>query len=167
MCHLFHALQHAHPRHSISSGILSDTAIDHSGGIDVGSGRPNLVFLTRVLENIKNPVLDILNILPEVLDTNTQREAIDKSLFYSDSEEAYCLAVQTLRKVLPEHLRDCVQPFSSDGSKAAKTSCWEGFMSGRIHILCATDATGMGCNVPDVRYSVIFGCPKSLSVIAQ
>ena len=23
------------------------------------------------------------------------------------------------------------------------------------------------CNVPDVRYLVIFGCPKSLSVIAQ
>jgi superfamily II DNA helicase RecQ len=40
-------------------------------------------------------------------------------------------------------------------------------MSGCIHILCATDAAGMGCNVPDVRYSVIFGCPKSLSVIAQ
>jgi superfamily II DNA helicase RecQ len=136
-------------------------------GIDVGSGRPNLVFLTRVLENVKNPVLDILNILPEVLDTNTQCEAINKSLFYFDSEEACCLAVQTLRKVLPEHLRDCVQPFSSDGSEAAKTSCWEGFMSGRIHILCATDAAGMGCNVPDVHYSVIFGCPKSLSVIAQ
>ena len=40
-------------------------------------------------------------------------------------------------------------------------------MSGRIHILCATDAAGMGCNVPDVHYLVIFGCPKSLSVIVQ
>ena len=50
-------------------------------GIDMGSRRPNLVFLTHVLENVKNPVLDILNILPEVLDTNTQCEAINKSLF--------------------------------------------------------------------------------------
>ena len=66
----------------------------------MGSGRPNLVFLTRVLENVKNPV----NILPKVLNTNTQREAIDKSLFYFDSEEACRLAVWTLQKVLPEHL---------------------------------------------------------------
>lgn len=136
-------------------------------GIDVGCGRPNLLFLTRVLENTTNPVLDVLNILPQVLDANTSRDAIDKSLFYFDSEEACRLAVRTLRKVLPEHLRDCVQPFSSDGSEAAKASCWEGFTSGRIRILCATDAAGMGCNVPDVCYSVIFGCPKSLSVIAQ
>jgi superfamily II DNA helicase RecQ len=136
-------------------------------GIDVGCGRPNLLFLTRVLKNIQNPVLDILNIFPQLLDANTPREVIGKSLLYFDSEEACRLAVRTLRKVLPTHLRDCVQPFSSDASEAAKASCWEGFMSGHLRILCATDAAGMGCNVPDVLYSVVFGCPKSLSVIAQ
>ena len=70
----------------------------------MGSGRLNLVFLTHVFENVKNPVLNILNILPKVLDTNTQCEAIDKSLFYFDGEEACRLAVWTLQKVLPEHL---------------------------------------------------------------
>lgn len=40
-------------------------------GIDVGCGRPNLLFLTRVLENVNNPVLDVLNILPEKFDENT------------------------------------------------------------------------------------------------
>lgn len=75
--------------------------------------------------------------------------------------------MRTLCKVLPAHLQDCIQPFSSDGLEAAKAQCWDGFMGGHIRILCATDAAGMGCNVPDVRYSVVFGCPKSLSVIAQ
>ena len=136
-------------------------------GLDVGCGRPNLLFLTRVLKNINNPVLDVLNILPPVLDVNTPRTAIDKSILYFDSEEACRKAVRTLRKVLPAHLRDCVQPFSSDASESAKKLCWEGFMSGHLRILCATDAAGMGCNVPDVRHSVVFGCPKSLSVLAQ
>jgi hypothetical protein len=70
-------------------------------GIDVGCGRPNLLFLTQALENTTNPVLDVLNILPQVLDANTPRKAINKSLFYFDSEEACRLAVRTLRKVLP------------------------------------------------------------------
>ena len=50
-------------------------------GIDVESERLNLLFLTRILENVKNLVLDVLNILPKVLDVNTPCEAIDKSLF--------------------------------------------------------------------------------------
>ncbi|KII84369.1 hypothetical protein PLICRDRAFT_118086, partial [Plicaturopsis crispa FD-325 SS-3] len=94
-------------------------------------------------------------------------DAIDKCLFYFNSEAECRLAVRTLRKCLPAHLRDCVQPFSSNLSEEAKTRSWEGFSNGHIRILCATDAAGMGCNVPDVRYSVIFGCPKSLATVAQ
>ncbi|KAJ7264712.1 hypothetical protein C8J57DRAFT_987284, partial [Mycena rebaudengoi] len=30
-----------------------------------------------------------------------------------------------------------------------------------------TDTAGMGCNVPDVEYSIVFECPKSLSVLVQ
>ena len=40
-------------------------------------------------------------------------------------------------------------------------------MSGHLCILCATDTAGMDCNVPDVCHSVVFGCPKSHSVLAQ
>ncbi|KII94571.1 hypothetical protein PLICRDRAFT_78736, partial [Plicaturopsis crispa FD-325 SS-3] len=136
-------------------------------GIDVGSDRPNLLYLTRTLINTKNPVLDALHVLPTILNADTTREAISKCLFYFDSEAACRLAVRTLRKCLPAHLRDCVQAFSSDLSEEGKQKCWDGFSSGRIRIVCATDAAGMGCNVPDVRYSIIFGCPKSLAVIAQ
>ncbi|KAJ7159123.1 hypothetical protein C8R43DRAFT_882386, partial [Mycena crocata] len=41
------------------------------------------------------------------------------------------------------------------------------FLTGRYHILCATDAARMGCNMPDVEYSIIFECPRSLSVLVQ
>jgi hypothetical protein len=58
--------------------ILSGMVIDLSGAL-VGSERPNLLLVIRVLENAKNLVLDVLNILPKVLDVNTPHEAIDKS----------------------------------------------------------------------------------------
>lgn len=136
-------------------------------GVDVGCDRPNLLFLTRALKNTANPVLDALNILPPVIDSSTPRDRIDKAILYFSSEGACRLAVQTLRKVLPAHLRDCVQPFSSDLSEEGKALTWDKFKNGSIRILCATDAAGMGCNIPDIRYSVVFGLPKSLSVLSQ
>ncbi|KAJ7259748.1 P-loop containing nucleoside triphosphate hydrolase protein [Mycena rebaudengoi] len=136
-------------------------------GIDVGCDRHNLVYLTRTISNPKNPVLDVLNLLPDKLDENTPREAVDKMLFYFDSEAACTNGVDTVRMALPEHLRDCVYTFSAGISEDAKKDCWEGFMSGRYRIICCTDAAGMGCNVPDVKITVIFGCSKSLAVVCQ
>ncbi|KAE9393844.1 hypothetical protein BT96DRAFT_828606 [Gymnopus androsaceus JB14] len=52
-------------------------------------------------------------------------------------------------------------------SEKSKQKCWDKFTSGKLQIICATDAAGMGCSIPDVKYSVIFGLPSSLSVIIQ
>jgi superfamily II DNA/RNA helicase len=60
-----------------------------------------------------------------------------------------------------------VVSYSADISEAAKKDIWEGFLSGRYRILCATDAAGMGCNAPDVEYSIVFECPRSLAVLVQ
>lgn len=136
-------------------------------GLDVGCDRQNLLYLIRTISNNDNPVLDILNFLPETLDDNTLREALAKMLLYFDSELDCEKAVNTLRSSLPEHLRDCVYSFSSGISPDAKKDCWDGFMSGRYRIICCTDAAGMGCNVHDVEITVIFGCPRSLAIVAQ
>lgn len=136
-------------------------------GLDVGCDRPNLFYIIRPIVNTTNPLLDILFILPQVLNDTTLLEAISKSLLYFDSENACRRAVQFIRKCLPAHLRSCVQAFSSDMSEAAKKRCWELFTTGEIRIICATDAAGMGCNIPDVKYIISFGIPKSVGTVAQ
>jgi len=136
-------------------------------GLDVGSDRPNLLYITRILENPKNPLLDILNLLPNDLAADSPLDAISKCIFYFDSEDACRKAVQFIRKCLPERLRKCVQAFSSNMSELAKVQCWELFSKGEFRIICATDATGMGCNVSDVKYIVTFGLTKSLGTISQ
>ena len=138
-------------------------------GLDVGMDRPNLFYITRPLSDPKNPLLDILNLLPSILDGNTTLKDIRKCLLYFDSEAACREAVQFLRKVLPPHLRSCVHAFLSDISEKGKKAAWAKFQDGEYRILCATDATGMGCNVPDIKYVVSFGVPrsKSLSTVAQ
>jgi superfamily II DNA helicase RecQ len=136
-------------------------------GLDVGCDRSNLLFHSRTLVNTQNPVLDILNLLPKDLNENTPLDAIDKGLCYYDSEAACARAVQTWRQALPAHLRDCVCSFSSGISEEAKRQIWEGLISGRYRIVCCTDAAGMGCNVADIMFVVIFGCPRSLSIVSQ
>lgn len=136
-------------------------------GLDVGCDRPNLFYDIQILQNTKNPVLDVLNILPASPDANTTLQDIPKCLFYFESQLACRQATETLRKCLPVHLRRAVYAFSSDLSERSKMDTWERFAAGEYRILCATDAAGMGCNVPDVRYIVLFRCPSSLPVLAQ
>jgi superfamily II DNA helicase RecQ len=60
-----------------------------------------------------------------------------------------------------------VQTFKSTLSEKGKELCWDKFRDGKIRILCATDAAGIGCNVPDVEFVVMFKLPRSLSVLSQ
>ncbi|TFK81404.1 P-loop containing nucleoside triphosphate hydrolase protein [Polyporus arcularius HHB13444] len=119
------------------------------------------------IQNTKNPVLDLLNILPPAFTETTARTSIPKIIIYFDSENACREAVDTLRKCLPSHLRNAVYSFSSILSVKAKTLSWSRFSRGELRIVCTTDAAGMGCNAPNIVYIVTIGAPKSLSVVAQ
>jgi len=136
-------------------------------GLDVGTDRRNLFFITRPLMHPKDPVLEILNLLPQLLSASRRLEDIDKALFYFDSEATCWLVIKALRKILPPHLRQCIQAFSSDLSTKGKEICWDQFRRGILRIICATDAAGMGCNVPNVKYVVTFGVPNSVGTVGQ
>ncbi|KAF5319131.1 hypothetical protein D9611_014097 [Ephemerocybe angulata] len=136
-------------------------------GLDVGIDRPNLLYDIRPLANQKEPLLDILNFLPSNISHTTRLSDLFKSLLYFNSENDCRVAVLYLRKCLPAHLRQAVQAFSSNLSETAKARSWKYFLSGKIRILCATDAAGMGCNVTDVRYVASFGMPQSVGQICQ
>ncbi|KAK0466075.1 P-loop containing nucleoside triphosphate hydrolase protein, partial [Desarmillaria tabescens] len=136
-------------------------------GIDVGTDRHNLLYLTRLQQYPDNPVLDILNILPPDLGPDTHREDLPKTLLYLDSEAGCCSLVQSLHKCLPKHLRTCVHAFSSDLSEEAKQQCWDKFTTEDFRIIVVTDAAGMGCSIDNIRFCVVFGCPHSFAAVAQ
>jgi superfamily II DNA helicase RecQ len=136
-------------------------------GLYVGTDRSNLLYLTRTIQNRSNPLLDVLSIFPEQMDKDTPLTALPKCLFYFNTIEDCATAVETLRKCLPTHLRLTVQTFKSTLSEAAKESVWDRFQRGEIRILCATDAAGMGCNIPDVMYTILCFLPPSVSPTSQ
>ena len=136
-------------------------------GVDVGIERPNLFFHIRELRHPKKPILEVLSFLPAVINAQTSRTDIDKGIIYFESEAQCRSMAQELRKCLPAHLRDSVFAYSSNLSEKAKQQCWDRFMKGEIRILCATDAAGMGCNVSDVKFVIIFGRPPSFAAVIQ
>ncbi|KAI0732642.1 hypothetical protein C8Q72DRAFT_755637, partial [Fomitopsis betulina] len=109
------------------------------------------------------PVIDILNILPPVITSETTLDDIPKTILYFDSENVCLQAKNMLHKCLPAHLCDAVYAFSLSISEKAKNLLRECFRGGSLCVLCTMDVAGMGCNVPDIQYVVIVGCPKSLS----
>ncbi len=136
-------------------------------GLDVGTDRANLFYDVVAIENTKNPILDLLNLLPRTMSPSMSPDVIPKTIIYMDSEDACRQGTETFCKCLPSHLRSRIYAFSSILSEDAKADSWEWFSSGEYRILCATDAAGMGCNVADICYIVIIGSPRSLSVVAQ
>jgi hypothetical protein len=88
--------------------------------IDVGTDRANLFYITRIIKNSANPLLDIINILPAKMDKDAPPTALPKCLFYFNTIEDCALAVETLRKCLPAHLRSLVQTFKLTVSEPAK-----------------------------------------------
>ncbi|KAJ3543662.1 hypothetical protein NMY22_g3064 [Coprinellus aureogranulatus] len=137
-------------------------------GIDVGVDRPNLLFQVRGLANPTSPLIDILNFLPSEITAETKPADLPKCLLYFNTEDECRQAVAFLRKLMPtKELRKSVHAFSSNLSEKYKVNAWEAFESGKLRILCATDAAGMGCNVKDVRYVISFGIPKSVSQVFQ
>jgi superfamily II DNA helicase RecQ len=136
-------------------------------GIDVGCDRKNLSYIIKELVNTGNPVLDILNVLPSSLTEDTLVSSIPKCILYFDTINECTVARDCLRRVLPTHLRSVVETFNGLLSEKGKSLYWDNFRDGKLRILCATDAAGMGCNVPDIEYVALFSVPRSTSVLVQ
>lgn len=137
-------------------------------GLDVGVDRPNLLYDIRPLTNTKAPILDILNFFPKTLSSITDAAQLPKCIFYFKSEQDCGRAVDYLRKCLPNDIRKAVQPFTSTAlCEEGKQKCWRHFTKGKVRVICATDAAGMGCNVADIQYIASFGIPTSVGQVSQ
>ncbi|KLO05798.1 P-loop containing nucleoside triphosphate hydrolase protein [Schizopora paradoxa] len=136
-------------------------------GVDVGIERPNLQFVVRKLQNEDNPIIDVLNVLPQVINNDTKRDELKKAIIFQKTRDDCCRAVHTLRRCLPEELRDSVQGFYATLSEEAKDIRWESFCKGESRILAATVAASIGCNDRNVDVVVNVDLPESLSAVSQ
>ncbi|THH15174.1 hypothetical protein EUX98_g9506, partial [Antrodiella citrinella] len=123
-------------------------------GIDNGFHRPNLQQHIRPMEYPLKSFVDLYAFVPETPHSPTD---FPKSIFYFASRRAARSACSILRKLIPPDLRHCFYTFTAVHSQEYKERVMKEFREGLIRYLFCTDAAGMGTDVPDIIWSVIYG----------
>lgn len=136
-------------------------------GIDVGCERPNLLYMCRPMSDTLSPLLEVLNLLPENLDEETEANDIPKVLIFRTTREECCDIVRELRQVLPPHLRPSIHAFYASMSEGAKDIRWDQYCAGGIRFMVSTVAASVGCNARDIEWVVNLGITESLSGLSQ
>ncbi|KIM71539.1 hypothetical protein PILCRDRAFT_82686, partial [Piloderma croceum F 1598] len=116
--------------------------------------RPNLAFWVRPMEYSLQSFASLFSF---ILDSPTSPEDLPKGIFYFSSRRATRRACDLLRALLPPHLRKCVYAFTAVFSEEYKNKVMEWFRTGKVRWLFCTDAAGMGCDVPDIMWAIIYG----------
>lgn len=86
-----------------------------------------------------------------------------------ESGIVYCLARKTTESVA-EKLREAginAAPYHASLSAKERAKTQEDFKQGKIDVICATIAFGMGIDKPDVRFVVHYNLPKSIESFYQ
>lgn len=123
-------------------------------GMDLGSDRHNILYIVRAMEYAMHTFADLFFMVP---DMPSSRNDLPKSIFYLSERTQVKAACDMLRTLLPVSLRKLLMPFYASHSEGYKKTVMERFKSGEIRWLFATSAAGMGFDIPDIIFSVLYG----------
>ncbi|KAI0079102.1 P-loop containing nucleoside triphosphate hydrolase protein [Panus rudis PR-1116 ss-1] len=136
----------------------------HGFYLNMGNDRPNIQMTFRKIRNSED-----YNALDEILDLNSveRPEDIPKTIIFANTRNEVERIWRYLYLKLNSNFEDCVVFYHGLVGSKTKRNYMRRFTSGEIRILVATEAVGMGADIPDVERVIQFGAPKSLSVWVQ
>ncbi|EMD39694.1 hypothetical protein CERSUDRAFT_121909 [Gelatoporia subvermispora B] len=131
--------------------------------INLGNDRANI---TPLVSHILGAAND-LSALNFAIDEAAAGLPLERTLIFVNHRRLAYEACEHLRERLPPHLRDQVEFLYLLRSTRAKRMVMKNFRTGKIKILCVTEAAGMQLDVGDVVRVIQFRIPQSLSVLYQ
>ncbi|THV04363.1 P-loop containing nucleoside triphosphate hydrolase protein [Dendrothele bispora CBS 962.96] len=136
---------------------------DESFTLNLGNDRHNICTSVREMRNAEDykALLSLINLQASSL------EELDKTIIFMNAVRPTLKACRLLRKHLPSCLYEAVDFLHALRSRQDKKRVMEGFREGKIRILIATEAAGMGADIPDIKVGIHFGVPSSLAVLKQ
>ncbi|KAK7031813.1 P-loop containing nucleoside triphosphate hydrolase protein [Favolaschia claudopus] len=134
--------------------------------VNLGTDRPNIAWFVQHMKGAKSD-LDALNFLVDAQGSEDAIIELIQSMVFFDDINLAMDALEHLRDLLPRHMRGAIALYHSRRSKRSKRIIMEKFRKGEIKILLATEAAGMGCDIPHVEQVVQFMVPTSLSIWMQ
>ncbi|KAF9536359.1 P-loop containing nucleoside triphosphate hydrolase protein [Agrocybe pediades] len=138
---------------------------DRSFFLNLGNDRINIAFSAHEIKSST----DYEALKPHLLRIAqpTSRTDIDKSIVFVNSKLTTQIVAHVVRSWLPPHLRDCVDFLHALRSERGKRRAMRRFRKGETRILIATEAAGMGADIPDINNVVQFGVPASMAIWIQ
>jgi len=163
--------------------VLESLKIDNPIRIDEPLDRPNLYY-NVINSNIgdrfrgggETPLDHVVEFVPNESGqrwTETNLPKIKKTLVYFDSINTLGAFLHHLRNLLilagvPRNLAiQLIQSYFATRSPEAKVSVLKSFQAGTALIVLATEAFGMGMDVPDILRVYNWGIPRSLAALIQ
>ncbi|KAH6866275.1 P-loop containing nucleoside triphosphate hydrolase protein [Coprinopsis sp. MPI-PUGE-AT-0042] len=141
--------------------------IDEGYFLNLGNDRPNITMSTQTISTAKDydallPLLTRGNTLP----VGGTHDVI-KTIIFMNSIPNTQQCARHIKSRLPPELHRFVDVMHAIQRPKTKRRVMNDFRCGRIKILIATEAAGMGADIPDIEQVIQLGVPPSLSVWIQ
>lgn len=111
----------------------------------------------RPMEYATKTFAALFAFIPEDLTPSSSPNKLPKMIFYFKSQRQAREACDILRVLLLHSLHECLYAFTGTNSESFRVEAMALFELGIIRWLFATDAAGMGCDIPDISTVVVYG----------
>ncbi|KAH9847960.1 P-loop containing nucleoside triphosphate hydrolase protein [Lenzites betulinus] len=132
--------------------------------LNLGNNRRNITWEVRVMAGSKSDLEALAFLVP---DNPTKLSTLTKAMVFFDDILVLMKAHRWLLSRLPKALHSRVKGYYSRRTELAKTLVMDDFVHGRVDILFATEAAGMGCDIPDIKLVAQFMVPESFTIWTQ
>ncbi|KAL9941018.1 hypothetical protein V8E36_000506 [Tilletia maclaganii] len=132
--------------------------------LDVGKERDGCCYDVQSFQHPATSFRDLIEILPEGVKTSKQ---LPKALVHVNSRALAHVGVQTLRAYYGSEFDSAFASFTADDTARQKCRTMENFKVGTARIVIATEALGMGIDLPDVDLVVQWQLPKDFKTMVQ
>ncbi|KIL55563.1 hypothetical protein M378DRAFT_134069 [Amanita muscaria Koide BX008] len=133
--------------------------------LNLGNHRQNIVTTVLHMDG-SNDYKAIYDILPDP-NAISSGEDLPKTIIFTNSVNATQHLCRDLRQHYGYFFHPHIDFLHAHRTAKAKRRIMKLFRQGMIKLLIATEAAGMGADIPDIELVIQFGVPSSLSVFSQ
>ncbi|KAJ7782372.1 P-loop containing nucleoside triphosphate hydrolase protein [Mycena maculata] len=142
-----------------------DLNLDEAFFINLGNDRPNIT--PSVIEmNSAKDYAAINAHLPKPEDVRSTAD-LPKGIVFTNAVKKTQIITRHLRRLYHHLPRSSIDFLHAHRTAKAKRRVMRDFRRGKIKILVATEAAGMGADIPDIELIIQFGVPGSLPIWIQ
>ncbi|KAJ7152391.1 P-loop containing nucleoside triphosphate hydrolase protein [Mycena filopes] len=133
--------------------------------VNRGNDRPNITPAVVHMNSSK----DYDAIFPHLPDPAAVSSIADfpKTIVFANAVKKTQVICRNIRRRYAPELRGAIDFLHSHRTAKSKRRIMKEFRKGKIKILIATEAAGMGADIPDIKVIIQFGVPSSLPVWIQ